>query len=236
MWPPARGPSMASNKKIEGVWSKGEDPGGDPDRHRVIRAARQWPGQSTATQTPQGREIGRVDPKGGGTSNLQSPYHETNRRKGDGPLDCGCGWPPSFFFVFSCRPHGGRDARAAAHLGTARRGASGACTGWFLFPRGPRGGTANVRGARAGPWGGGSLLAAGPARTLAASRRVALGRRRRAGIRLPESRPGLIAGLHARRSMRPPVLRALRPPPPGAACGSSAVQAQAYAGLWRGPR
>ena len=100
MWPPARGPSMASNKKIEGVWSKGEDPGGDPDRHRVIRAARQWPGQSTATQTPQGREIGRVDPKGGGTSNLQSPYHETNRRKGDGPLDCGCGWPPSFFFLF----------------------------------------------------------------------------------------------------------------------------------------
>ena len=234
MWPPARGPSMASDKKIEGVWSKGEDPGGDPDRHRVIRAARQWPGQSTATQTPQWRGIGRVDPKGGGgISNLQSPYHETNRRNGDGPLDCGCGWPPPFFFVFSCRPRGGRDARAAAHLGTARRGARGVCTGGFLFPRGPRGGTANARGARAGPWGGGSP----GRRPRQDSCRIAAGRSwpAAAGGHPPAGKPPRLD----RRTACAAINAAASPAriaPPGAACGSSAVQAQADAGLWRGPR
>ena len=78
--------------------------------------------------------------------------------------------------------------------------------------------------------------AAGPARTPAASRRVALGRRRRAGIRLPESRPGLIAGLHARRSMRPPVLRALRPPAPRAAAAQCKLRPTPASGAARASR
>ena len=193
--------------------------------------------------SPQGRGIGRVDPKGGGgISSLQPPYHETNLCKGDGPLDCGCGWPPFFFFlffVFSCLPRGGRGARAAPYLGPARRGARGVCTGWFLFPRGPRGGTANARGARAGrsgragPWGGGSS----GRRPRRNSCRIAAGRSwpPAAGGHPPAGKPPRFDRWTACTAINAAASPA-RIAPPGAACGSSAVQAQADAGLWRGPR
>lgn len=42
------------------------------------------------TDSPHGWEIDHINPGGGdGLSNLQPLHYETNRRKGDGPLDCG---------------------------------------------------------------------------------------------------------------------------------------------------
>lgn len=82
---------MAS--KEDAVWSKGgEIPNRNPDLYRQdacgTTIARREYGN---TNSSMGWEIDHIDPDGGDhISNLQPLQHETNRRKGDGPLDCSC--------------------------------------------------------------------------------------------------------------------------------------------------
>ena len=85
---------MTSEKKIDDVWDKGEKiRGRDPDTHRQDPCGRTMSRDEYGrTDTSQGWEIDHIDPNGGdGLSNLQPLHYKTNRSKGDGSLDCGCG-------------------------------------------------------------------------------------------------------------------------------------------------
>ena len=193
--------------------------------------------------SPQGRGIDRVDPKGGGISNLQPPYHETNLCKGDGQLDCSCGWPPFFFFFVFClffmpaarRP--GCAGRAVFGHGSTRRPwrvhrlvplPSQAARRHGKCPRRPRG---PVR--PRGPMGRGSS----GRRPRQDSCRIAAGRSwpPAAGGHPPAGKPSRFDRWTACTAINAAASPA-RIAPPGAACGNSAAHAKADTGLWRGPR
>lgn len=84
---------MASKEKIDAVWDKGTVvPGRSPDSYRQdacgTTIARSEYGN---TKSSQGWEMDHIRPGGGDdVSNLRPLQHETNRRRGDGPLDCSC--------------------------------------------------------------------------------------------------------------------------------------------------
>lgn len=192
------------------------------------------------TDSPQGCGIGRVDPKGGGgISNLQLPYHETNLCKGDGPLDHSCGWPPFFFFLFflpaARRP--GCTGRAVFGHGSTRRPwrihglvplPSRAARRHGKCPRRPRG---TVR--PSGPMGRGSS----GRRPRQDSCRIAAGRSwpPAAGGHPPAGKPPSLDRWTACTAINAAASPA-RIAPPGAACGSSVAHAKADTSLWRGPR